>query len=235
MLRLTFVLAAALIGWPGSANAQYYEDTPSTPWFGGPGDYVYPVLCVRCSVWQDYRNFSWNQLSINGGDARTPTNPNHVTTFRVYTHATDDIYPATVEVTMKIVDVEIMGETVYYKPSDGKHYFVETHPENGDNVPVGYYPKEMGTLEFPYVPPEHDDENDDNSGSGGGTSSSSSGGGDSPSGGGRAFGGGGFGGGFGGIFGRGFGGIFGRGFGGIFRGGSGNFCGPRTDYYCIQY
>jgi hypothetical protein len=119
---------------------------------------------------------------------------------------------------MEIVDVEIMGETVYYKPSDGNHYFVETHPENGDNVPVGNYPKKMGKLQFPYVPPEHDDENDDNSGSGG----------DSPSGRGGAFG-------DGGGFSGGFGGIFGRGFGRIFGGRSGNFCGPGTDYYCIQY
>jgi uncharacterized membrane protein YgcG len=220
MFRLAFVLVAALIGWSSSANAQFDEDSPSRPWFGGPGDYVYPVLCVQCSVWQDYRNFSWNQLSINGGHARTPTNPKHVTTFRVYTHATNDLYPATVEITLEIEDVELMGETIGYRPIDGKHYFVETHPENGDNVPVGYYPKEMGTLQFPYVPPEHDDANDDNSGSSGGSSSGSGGGGYSSSrGGGFDFAGDSF-----------------RGFGWLFRRyDGGGFCGPRTNYICIQY
>ncbi len=221
MYRIAFVLLAALAGWSGSANAQYIYDSPSRPWFGGPGDYVYPVICARCSVWQDYRNFSWNQLSINGGDARTPTNPNHVTTFRVYTHATNDIYPATVEVTLEIEDVELMGETIYQRPVDGKHYFVETHPENGDNVPVGYYPKEMGPLQFPYVPPEDDDENDDNSGSSGGSSSGSGGGGDSSSGGSSS-------GGYGG-------GGYGGGFWSRFGGDNGNYCGSGTDYICIQY
>jgi hypothetical protein len=216
MFRSTFVLVAALVCWSGSANAQYEDDSPSEPWFGGPGDYVYPVICARCSVWQDYRNFSWNQLSINGGDARTPTNPNHVTTFRVYTHATNDIYPATVEVTLEIEEVKLMGETIGQRPVDGKHYFVETHPENGDNVPVGYYPKEMGPLQFPYVTPQ-----DNNSGSGGGTSSNRSGrGGDSPRGGG-----------YGGTV----GGVFGRGFGRIFGGRGELFCGLGTDYICIQY
>lgn len=218
MLRLTFVLVAVLIAWPGAANAQYDQDTPSAPWFGGPGNYVYPVLCERCSVWQDYRNFSWNQLSINGGNARTPTNPNHVTTFRVYTHATGDLNPATVEITMEFEEVKIMGEPVFFKPSNGKHYFVETHPENGDRVPVGYYPKEMGPLQFPYESPE----DGDNSGPDSGASSSRSGrGGASPRGGGYNS----------GIV----GGVFGRGFERIFGGRGGNFCGLGTNYICIQY
>ncbi len=221
MFRLAFVLVAALVGWSGPANAQYDDDTSSGPLFGGPGDYVYPVLCVECSVWQDYRNFSWNQLSINGGDARTPRNPNHVTSFRVYTHATDDIYPATVEITLVIEDVEVMGHKIGHRPVDGRHYVVETHPENGDNVATSYYPEDMGSLQFPYVPSSNGGNN--TGGSGGGSSSGSGGGGDSPGGGSS---GGGFGGGDGG------GGGFGGGFGG---GGGGYYCGPGTDYICIQY
>jgi hypothetical protein len=210
MFRSTFVLVVALGAWSGSVNAQYDDDSPSSPWFGGPGDYAYPVLCIQCAVWQDYRNFAWNQLSINGGAARTPTNPNHVTTFRIYTHTTNDIYPATVEVTLEIKDIEILGETVFHTLANGGHYFVETHPENGDRVPVGYYPKEMGPLQFPYEPPE----DDDNSGSGSGASSSRRGGGYNSGT---------------------VGGVFGRGFGRIFGGRGGNFCGLGTNYICIQY
>jgi len=104
---------------------------------------------------------------------------------------------------------------------DPEHFFVETHPENGDNVDTGYYPKSQGPLLFPYEPLS-DGEND-SGGSGGGTSSGSGGGGDSSSGGST-------GGGDGGGGGAGAGG--GTGTGGS---GGGTYCGPGTDYICIQY
>ncbi len=221
MFRIAFVLVAALVGWSGAVNAQYSNDSRSGPILGGPGDYVYPMICAECTVWQDYRNFAWNQLSINGGDARTPNNPNHVTTFRVYTNSTNDLSPTTVEVTLEIEVVEVMGIRVGQRPVDGRHYIVETHPDNGDNVPASLYPKEMGPLGFPYQALPDDG---DNSGGSGGGSSSRGGGGDSPSGGG----GGGWGGGGGGA---GAGGGFGGGYGGR-RGG---YCGAGTDYVCIQF
>ncbi len=152
MYKLTIVIVASLIGWSGVANAQYVDERPQGPLLGGPGDYVYPVLCLRCSVWQDYRNFAWNQLSINGGYARTPSNPNHVTTFRIFTHPSNDLYPATVEITLKSEDVEFMSTRVGYSVIDPKHFIVETHPENGDRVPVSLFPKQMGKLVFPYNP-----------------------------------------------------------------------------------
>jgi cold-inducible RNA-binding protein len=223
MFRLAFVLVAALVGWSGAVNAQYSNDRPSGPILGRHGNHVYPIVCATCSIWQDYRNFAWNQLSINGGDSRTPNNPNHVTTFRIYTDSATDIYPATVEVTLEIEVVEVMGVRVGQRPVDGRHYIVETHPENGDNVPAGFYPGGMGPLQFPYQPPPVED--DASGGSGGGSSGSGSGGGggDSPSGGGGGWGGGGGGAGAGG------------GFGGGYGGGRGGYCGAGTDYVCIQF
>lgn len=150
MYRLAFVIVASLIGWSGVANAQYVNEESQGPLFGGPGDYVYPILCRKCSVWQDYRNFAWNKLSINGGYARTPSNPNHVTTFRIFTHASNDLYPATVEITLKSENVEFMSTRVGYSIPNPEHFLVETHPENGDRVPVSLFPKKMGKLVFPY-------------------------------------------------------------------------------------
>jgi len=60
-IKCVFVLAIACTG---TANAQYVDDSRSGPLFGGPGDYYYPLVCSQCTVWQDYRNFAWNQLSI---------------------------------------------------------------------------------------------------------------------------------------------------------------------------
>jgi len=217
-IQCVFVLAIACTG---TANAQYVDDSRSGPLFGGPGDYYYPLVCSQCTVWQDYRNFAWNQLSINGGNARTPSNPNHETTFGIYTDPTNDLFPATVEITLEIEDVEIWGNQVGQTVVDPEHFFVETHPENGDNVDTGYYPKSQGPLLFPYEPLS-DGEND-SGGSGGGTSSGSGGGGDSSSGGST-------GGGDGGGGGAGAGG--GTGTGGS---GGGTYCGPGTDYICIQY
>lgn len=203
------------------ALAQFEDDEGSGPLFGGPGDYTYPIVCTECSVWQDYRNFAWNQLDINGGFARTPNNPGHETSFRIYTDSTDDIYPATVEITMETVDVEVLGNHVAQRPADGDHYFVETHPENGDSVPVASFPKDMGPLQFPHVPLA--DGNDNDGSTGGGSSSGGGGGGDSPSGGNNGpFSGGGDGGGGGGGIGAGGGG-----------GGGGTYCGPGTEYICI--
>ena len=216
--RNVFVLALACCG---TANAQYNADSRSGPLFGGPGDYYYPLVCSECTVWQDYRNFAWNQLSINGGDARTPSNPRHQTSFGIYTHATNDLLRATVEITLEIEDVEIMGNDVGQTIVEPEHYFVETHPENGDNVDTAYYPKNQGRLLFPYEPLGYANGDEESSGSGGGSSSGSSGGGgDSSSGG---FGAGGDGGG-------GF-----DGFGGFGGFGGGSYCGPGTDYICIQY
>ena len=148
-IRCVFVLTIAC---SGTANAQYNNDSRSGPLFGGPGDYYYPVVCAECSVWQDYRNFAWNQLRINGGSARTPSNPNHVTSFGIYTHATDDVLRTTVEITLEIEDVEVWGNDVGQTVVEPEHYFVETHPENGDNVDTAYYPRNQGPLLFPYEP-----------------------------------------------------------------------------------
>ncbi len=217
MSRLIPVLVMSVLTWSGAANAQFVNDSESGPFFGGPGDYSYPVVCASCSVWQDYRNYAWNQLSINGGDARTPSNPGHETTFRIYTNPVNDLYPATVEITVETEDIEIWGETIGHQPADGHHFFVETHPENGDNVDTGYYPGDMGPLQFPYVaaPPDSD------SGSGGGSSGGSSGGGGDSSSGGSG----------GGSYGGGGGGAGG---GGSYGSDNGNFCGPGTEYHCVQ-
>lgn len=221
MSKLIPALLISLLAWSGSVHAQYDTDEGDSPLFGGPGDYIYAVLCTNCTVWQDYRNFAWNQLSINGGDARTPSNPGHETQFRIYTHPTDDLYPGLVEITIETVDVELLGETIGQRPADGDHLFVETHPENGDNVDTGFYPADMGPLLFPYV--ENPNEGDTGGGSGGGTGSGG-GGGDS-SGGGS---GGGFYGGGGGA------GAGGGSSGGFYGGGGGTYCGHGTEYHCIQ-
>lgn len=217
--KYVFVLAIAC---SATANAQYVNDSESGPLFGGPGDYYYPVVCSQCSVWQDYRNFAWNQLSINGGSARTPSNPNHQTSFGIYTDATSDSFPATVEITLEIEDVEVWGSVVGQDVVEPEHFFVETHPENGDNVDTGYYPIGQGPLQFPYEP--LGDGDNSSGGSGGGSSSGSGGGGDSSGGGsGGGWGGGGGGAGAGG------------GSGGGYGGGRGGYCGAGTDYVCIQF
>jgi len=223
MYRLAFVMVASLIGWSGVANAQYINEKPQGPLLGGPGDYVYPALCRKCSVWQDYRNFAWNQLSINGGYARTPSNPNHVTTFRIFTNASNDLYPATVEITLKTENVEFMSTTVGYSITVPEHFLIETHPENGDQVPVSFLPKKMGKLVFPYDPrnnrvnrPRGSSRGTRPGRRGGGGRGSSGGGGR-----GAGFGSGGFG----------SADIFGW-FGGT---GGGGYCGIGTDYICIQF
>jgi hypothetical protein len=220
MSKLIPVFVVSVLAWSGAANAQFVNDSESSPLFGGPGDYSYPIVCASCSVWQDYRNYAWNQLTINGGDARTPSNPGHETTFRIYTHPVDDLYPATVEITVETENIEIMGETIGQKPADGDHFFVETHPENGDNVDTAQYPGDMGPLQFPYVaPPPASD-----SGSGGGSSGGSSGGGGDSSSGGSG----------GGYYGGGGGGAGAGGGGGYYGGGGGTYCGHGTEYHCIQ-
>jgi len=222
MYKLTFVMIASLVGWAGAANAQYVNEKPQRPLFGGPGHYVYPVLCRACKVWQDYRNFAWNQLSMNGGNARSPSNPNQVTTFRIFTHPSKDLYPATVEITLEIVDVAFMSTIVGYTITDPEHFFVEVHPENGDRVAVSFYPKTQGKLVFPY-----NSRSTANRRSGGfarGTRPDGRrGGGDSS----------------GGSWGRGGfrrGGRSSTGFGGWTGGNAGgNFCGIGTDYICVQF
>lgn len=226
MLNKIRLFAFALIMFSGTSYAQYEDAETISPFFGGPGDYEYPLLCTQCNVWQDYRNFAWNQLSLNGGEARTPTNPNHQTSFRIYTHATNDLYPALVEITLEIEDVELMGHDVGQMPTDPEHYIVETHPENGDSVADGYYPKNQGALQFPYQEsigndPGNDDSNEGTDppagGSGGGGGDASDSGND------------------GGIYGGGGGG---PGAGGNPGGGgraSRNYCGPGTEFTCVQY
>ena len=213
-----FVLVIAALFWSGSSLAQYNADEGDAPMFGGPGDYTFPVVCSSCSVWQDYRNFAWNQLTINGGNSRTPTNPGNETSFRIYTDPVTDLFPATVEIKLEVVDVEFMGETIGSRPADGDHYFVETHPENGDSVPISAYPSDMGPLQFPYSSDGSDNGGSSGSGSSGG-SSSDGGGGDSPSGG-ESGGGGGAGAGGSG--------------GGYSGGGTGAYCGMGTEWDCIQ-
>ena len=68
MYRLTFLIVALFIGIPSAANAQYVSEEAQGPLFGGSGDYVYPLLCLECSIWQDYRNYAWNQLDVHGGE-----------------------------------------------------------------------------------------------------------------------------------------------------------------------
>lgn len=214
------LLTVALLLFASGAQAQYDQDEADGPFLGGAGDYLYPLLCTECTVWQDFRNYAWNQLSINGGDARTPWNPGEFTTFRVYTHASDDLYATVVEVTPVYVDIEILGEEIGRKFDDGRHLLVETHPDNGDIAQSSMYPKTMGKLMFPYEPPpESSYTGNDGSGSGG----TSGGGGDGSGG---STGGGAYGGSGDGIT------RFGGGFGGW---GGGAFCGPGTDYICIQY
>jgi hypothetical protein len=215
-----------LILFSGNSFAQYVDDEAVTPFFGGAGDYRYPVVCGQCTVWQDYRNFAWNQLSLNGGFAHTPNNPGNITSFRIYTSEKDDLYPATVEISMETVDVVISGNRVGHTSDNGEHYFVETHPENGDNVDSSQFPKDMGPLQFPYQEsigndPGNDDSNEGTDppagGSGGGGGDASDSGND------------------GGIYGGGGGG---PGAGGNPGGGgraSRNYCGPGTEFTCVQY
>ena len=211
-----FVLATA---WSGMANAQYIHDSRSGPWFGGPGDYSYPVLCTACRVWQDFRNFAWNQLSINGGNARTPSNPKHTTTLRIYTNATADRLPTNVEISLEIEDVELMGHEIGRRIVEPEHFFVETYPENGDNVTTGYYPKNMGPLGFPYKPLSRGNRN--KGGSGSGTASGRRGGGGDSSGGDSS-------GGYNGRYSSGYN-------SGYNSGRSGNYCGAGTEYICVQH
>lgn len=219
MRSQTLLILCVFSLWAVSAQAQFSEDSGSSPIFGGPGNYVYPVVCGECTVWQDYRNFAWNQLDINGGFARTPNNPGHVTAFRIYTHDTDDLVSVLVEITLEIVDVEVLGNDIGTRIVDPEHYWVETHPENGDAVSAAFYSKNQGPLLFPYEP--LDDGN--TGGSTGGGTSPGGGGGDSPSGGSNTpFGGGGSGAGGGG-----------SGGGGSGAGGGGTYCGPGTEWICI--
>jgi len=203
------------------ANAQFDQQSESGPLFGGPGDYEYPIVCSQCDVWQDYRNFAWNQLSINGGDYRTPSNPTHETEFHIFTDSSTDLHATVVEITMETSEVEFLGEVIGEVP-DGEHFFVETHPENGDTVPTSQYPENQGALLFPYEPLADGSEEDGGGGAGGGSTPGGGGGGDSSSGGSN-------GGGGGGAGGAGAGG--GSGGGGS---GGGMYCGPGTDYYCVQ-
>jgi hypothetical protein len=220
-MRKRHLLVPVLLLFSAAASAQYVEQRPTGPFFGGPGDYSYPLLCTQCSAWQDFRIFAWNQLSINGGTARTPSDPKAQTTFRIYTHATNDLHPTIVEVTLVIVDVVVMGNVVGQRQAEHKHYTVETHPDNGDRVDTAFYPRSQGPLEFPYRAGGTSSGNAvQSSGSGASASGSGGGGGDSPSGG--------------------FGGFFGAadvssawelwslGFN------SSNFCGAGTNYVCVQ-
>jgi hypothetical protein len=223
MYKLLSLMLIVFCIHPDLASAQFVDDERSGPFWGGAGDYVYPVLCTQCKVWQDYRNFAWNQLSINGGYAHTPNNPGNETTFRIYTHPTVDLYPAVVEIGQETIDVEIMGNEVGQRPGD--HYFIDTHPESGDNVPTTMLPEDMGPLVFPYAPlPGGQDPADPGAGDSPGGGGSSGGGGDAP--------GGGSGGGFFGGGGGPGGGSLGGG-GPPWGGGGGHYCGVGTNFHCI--
>ena len=124
--------------------------------FGGPGNYVYPLICRRCTIWQDYRNFAWNQLDIHGGNAHTPSQPNNSTTFLIFTHRTNDLYPTVVDITPEVVDIKVMSSNVGYTIAEPEHFFVHTHPENGDRVRVNFYSENMRKLVFPYKAPRTD-------------------------------------------------------------------------------
>ena len=182
-MRNRFLIVVILLLASGAASAQFIDQEPSGPLFGGPGDWTYPVLCTECSSWQDYRNFAWNQLSINGGPARTPSDPKSTTTFRIYTHRTNDLHPAIVEVSLVVVDIEINGNVVGRAITDPRHYAVETHPENGDAVPTHFYPESQGPLVFPYRSSSSDSGDGPAVGDGYPSASGGGGGGDSPSGG----------------------------------------------------
>ncbi len=185
--------------------------------FGGPGDYVYPILCFECTIWQDYRNFAWNQLDIHGGAAHTPSHPNNSTTFLIYTHPTNDLYPTIVDVTPEVVDVEVMSSRVGYVLAEPEHLIVHTHPDNGDNVRIGFYSINMRKMVFPYEPARSGNANrganqNRPGGRGGGDSSGGTG------------------------AGWGVGRIGGTGIGGWSGGnGGGSYCGWGTDYICIQF
>lgn len=217
------VMLALLVPLP--AFAQYDQDTGSAPWLGRPGDYVYPTVCPSCSVWQDYRNFAWNQLDIVGGNAETPRHPGDATVIRIYTDTSDDLYPAIVVITLEYVDVESRGTVIGQTPTDPNKFIVETTMDNGDMGGTVMYPPQAGPFPVPY--PGYGGDDDDEAAGGGSTSDggSGSGGGDSPSGGE----GGGFGGGGDGIYGSG-----GPGGGGPGGGGGGNYCGPGTEYDCVR-
>ncbi len=217
MYKLTFLIVALFIGFPGAANAQYVDEEAQGPLFGGAGDYAYPLLCLECGIWQDYRNYAWNQLDIHGGYAHTPSIANNVTTFWIYTHATEDLFPTVVEITPEVVDIEVWSSKVGQIPVEPEHLLVHTHPENGDRVRINLYPENMRKLVFPYEPPRSSDSptsaHPNRPGSGGGGDSS---------GGTRA--------------GWGRGRIGGTGIGGWSGGNAGgNYCGFGTDYICIQF
>lgn len=222
MSRLTsMVLLLALLA-PLTGFAQYDQDSGSAPWLGRPGDYVYPTVCPSCSVWQDYRNFAWNQLSIVGGNAETPRHAGDSTVIRIYTDRSDDLYPATVVITLEHVDVESGGTVIGQTPTDPNQYIVQTTLDNGDMADTVIYPPQAGPFPVPYNGSSGDDQND--AGGGGDPDNGEAGGGDSPSGGeGGGFGGGGD----DGTYGTGGGSSAGR------SGGSGTYCGPGTEWRCV--
>ena len=217
MSRLTFPIVILFVGFSGAANAQYNDEEPTGPMFGGAGNYVYPELCFECTVWQDYRNFAWNLLDIHGGYAHTPSQANNVTTFVIYTHPAQDLFPTVVEITPEVVDIEVWSSKVGKIPVEPEHFVVHTHPENGDKVRINLYPQNMRKLVFPYKPPR----SRTSPMSGNRHRGNSTGGGDSSGGNGAGWG-------------RGT--IGGTGVGGWSGGnGSGNYCGYGTNYICIQF
>ena len=227
MFRIASIAMTVALLVPFPAFGQYDQDDGSAPFLGRPGNYVYPAVCGACRVWQDYRNFAWNQLDIVGGNARTPRNPGHVTVFRIYTNTSRDKYPAVVVVTLEYVDVENGGTDIGRRPTEPRKYIVETTMDNGDSGDTAIYPPQAGPFPVPYANNGGDDEDESRGGGsppvGGG---GSSGGGDSPPGGGS--------GGSGsdnGIYGSG-----GSGGGGPWggRSGGGTYCGPGTEYECVR-
>lgn len=226
MFRITLTVMSLATLLPLPVFAQYDQETGSSPWLGRPGDYVYPTFCTSCSVWQDYRNFAWNQLDIVGGNAETPNHPGDATVIRIFTDRSDDLYPAVVVITLEYVDVESGGTVVGQTPTEPNKYIVETIMDNGDMGGTVMYPTQAGPFPVPYTGNAGDDE-DEAGGGGDGTSSGSGGdggGGDSP-------GGGESGGGGDGVYGSGGAGGGGPGGG---RTGGGNYCGPGTEYDCVR-
>ena len=206
MFRITSIVLFSLFLLPAESQAQYDTEERDSPWFGGPGDYVYPMVCGGCSSWQHYRNFAWNQLSVAGGSARTPMNPGNLTVFRIFSDPSNDRHPVVVAIALVFDTYETVGGLPVHELREPTLLEVTTTTEQGDVHRIRYSPY-VGPL---YVPDDPGSGADNpGAGTGGG------GGGENPGGG---------------------GGIVGGGGGGEYPGGGGGrrYCGPGTNYICVQ-
>ncbi len=214
MFRLKLIVVTALLCASIQAQAQYSSESIERPLLGQRGAWVVPALCTQCTVWQDYRNAAWNALTINGGEIFTPEYWGDTLTIRMFSDAHTDEHATVIRIEPELEPgIEVFDQPLTQQATG--LLIVEVTSDNGDNHPQDTYSTHQGTFEFPYEP---DDSNTSNgSGSGGSGNGGQGGGGDSGNGG------------SGGV------GTGGGSNGGGTNPGGGNYCGPGTEYDCIQY